>query len=107
MLFSLLNNELNEEDYYNENNIRIIYKKLPKKIYGFIHKYRGINVVIINWNLSKEKKKKTILHELAHLELHHLDSKGILLEFSIENLEDEADRYIKELYIIKEESNFD
>ena len=107
MLFSLLNNELNEEDYCNENNIRIIYKKLPKKIYGFIHKYRGINIVIINWNLSKEKKMKTILHELAHLELHHLDNEKELLEFSIENLEDEADRYIKELYIIKEESNFD
>ena len=80
---------------------------MPKKIYGFIHRYRGINVVIINWNLSKEKKKKAILHELAHLELHHLDNQRELLEFSIENIEDEADRYIKELYIIKEESNFD
>ena len=107
MLFSLLNNELNEEDYYNENNVRIIYRKLPKKIYGFIHNYRDINIVIINWNLSKEKKKKAILHELAHLELHHLDNQRELLEFSIENIEDEADRYIKELYIIKEENNFD
>ena len=40
MLIDLLNNEISEKDYFIENNIKIIYKKLPKKIYGFIHKYK-------------------------------------------------------------------
>lgn len=95
MLIDLLNNEISEKDYFIENNIKIIYKKLPKKIYGFIHKYRDINIIIINWNISKEKKKKTIIHELAHLELHHLDRQQELFSFSIENIEDEADKYVK------------
>lgn len=94
MLIDLLNGEIEEKDYLNINEVRIIYKKLPRKIYGFIHRYRDINIVIINWNISKEKKRKTILHELAHLELHHLDRKQELFAFSIENIEDEADKYI-------------
>ncbi len=94
MLINLLNNETNQEEYLIVNNARIIYKKLPKKIYGFIHKYRDINIIVINWSISKTKKEKTILHEFAHLELHHTDNNE-LLSFSIENAEDEADRYIK------------
>ena len=97
MLFNLLNNEITEEEYLIDNNVRIIYKKLPKKIYGFIHRYRDTNIIIINWNISKDKKKITIIHELAHLELHHLDVQKELFSFSIENIEDEADLYVKML----------
>lgn len=93
MLIDLLNGNISQEEYLRENNICIVYKKLPKKIYGFIHRYRELNVITINWNISKEKKKKAIIHELAHLELHHLDKQ--LFEFLIENAEDEADNYIK------------
>lgn len=95
MLIDLLNDEIEEQEYLAIHNVKILYKKLPKRIYGFIHRYRDINIVIINWNISKEKKKKTILHELAHLELHHLDRKQELFAFSIENIEDEADQYIR------------
>ena len=95
MLFNLLNNDITEDEYLRENNIKVIYKKLPKKVYGFIHRYRDINLIIINWNISKEKKKLTLLHEFAHLELHHLDRNKDLFAFSIEGIEDEADRYIK------------
>lgn len=95
MLINLLNDEISQEEYLINNNARIIYKKLPQKIYGFINCYRDINIIVINWNISKEKKKKTILHEFAHLELHHLDKKKYLFAFSIENIEDEADNYIK------------
>ena len=49
---------------------------------------------MINKYISYYKQKKTILHELAHMELCHLDKKK-LLEFKIEGLEDEADRYVK------------
>ena len=102
MLIDLLKNEITQDEYIRENNIRIVYKKLPKKIYGFIYRYRDINLIIINWNISKELKKRTLIHELAHFELHHLDKNFI--EFNIENIEDEADRYVKFLLEnIKEE----
>ncbi len=94
MIFSLLNNEITEEDYLKINNICVIYKKMPKKIYGFIHRYKDINIIIINWNISKERKKRTLLHEFAHLELNHLDSNNPLFAFYIENAEDEADAYL-------------
>lgn len=92
MLIDLLKNEITQDEYIRENNIRIVYKKLPKKIYGFIYRYRDINLIIINWNISKDLKKKTFIHELAHFELHHLDKNFI--EFSVENVEDEADKYV-------------
>ena len=97
MLFSLLNGEINEEEYLRNNHIKVIYKKMPKKIYGFIHKYKDINIVIINWNISKEKKRRTLLHEFAHLELNHLDVDNPLFAFYIENAEDEADAYLKHI----------
>lgn len=95
MLTYLLNNEIDEQQYLIEHNAKIIYKKLPKKVYGFVFKYRNINLVVINWNISKDKKKLTLLHEFAHIELSHLNKCEQLLEFSIENAEDEADEYIK------------
>lgn len=95
MLTCLLNNEIDEQQYLIEHNSKIIYKKLPKKVYGFVFKYRNINLVVINWNISKDKKKLTLLHEFAHIELSHLNKCEQLLEFSIENAEDEADEYIK------------
>lgn len=95
MLTCLLNNEIDEQQYLIEHNAKVIYKKLPKKVYGFVFKYRNINLVVINWNISKDKKKLTLLHEFAHIELSHLNKCEQLLEFSIENAEDEADEYIK------------
>jgi Zn-dependent peptidase ImmA (M78 family) len=104
MLIDLLKNEISQEDYIRENNIKIVYKKMPKKVYGFIHKYRDINLITINWNISKRLKKKTLIHELSHFELHHLEKE--FFEFNIENVEDEADKYIKFLLDnIKEENN--
>lgn len=107
MIFSLLNNEITEEDYLIANNIKVIYKKIPKRVYGFIHRYRGINVIIINWNISKEKKKRTLLHEFAHLELNHLDSDNPLFAFYIENVEDEAEGYLKFLLEVMEDKSYE
>lgn len=95
MLQSLLLNEISQNDYLSINDISLFYMKLPKKIYGFIFKYKNRNIIAINESLSNQKKKMTILHEFAHLELSHLDNKKRLLEFKIENIEDEADEYIK------------
>lgn len=100
MLKALLQGEITQTEYLNSNDVTLLYKELPKKIYGFIFRYKGRNIITINSNISNKKKKMTILHELAHLELSHLDNKKRLLEFKIENIEDEADKYIK--YIIEE-----
>lgn len=93
MLLSLLNGEISQSDYMNCNDVTLLYRYLPKKVYGFIFKYDSRNIITINCNISDNKKKITLLHELAHLELSHLDKE--LLEFKIEGLEDEADKYIK------------
>ena len=99
MLKSLLLNEMSQNDYLSINEITLFYMKLPKKIYGFIFKYKNKNIIEINEYLSNQKKKITMLHEFAHLELSHLDNKKRLIEFKIENVEDEADKYIK--FILK------
>ncbi len=95
MLLSLLNEEINERDYLYLNNIVVLYKDLPSKIYGFIFQYKGKNIITINKKISEEKKKKTIIHEFAHLELNHLEKNKELVKFKVENIEDEADRYMK------------
>jgi len=95
MLQSLLLGEITQDDYINYNDIILLYRNLPKKVYGFIFKYKNQNIITVNQNMSEQKKKMTILHEFAHLELHHLDKKKKLLEFKIEDIEDEADEYIK------------
>ena len=95
MLKALLDGEISQNDYLYNNNITLLYKKLPKKVYGFVFRYKGRNIITINNNISLQKKKMTILHEFAHLELSHLDCKKRLMEFKIEDVEDEADQYIK------------
>lgn len=94
MLISLLNCEITQAEYLTYNNAKITKISLPRRIYGFIFKYKDNNIIVINKNISYDKQKKTILHELAHLELNHLDNKKSLLEFKIEGIEDEADRYV-------------
>ena len=98
MLFSLLKNEISQDDYLNYNDTTIIKVAFPRRIYGLIFSYHDRYFIIINKYISYYKQKKTILHELAHMELCHLDKKK-LLEFKIEGLEDEADEYVK--YLLK------
>lgn len=95
MLISLLMGELSQDEYMNYNNVKVIKVALPRRIYGFIFNYRNINLIIINKYISKDKYSETLLHELAHLELNHMDK--VCLDFKIEGIEDEADRYVKYL----------
>lgn len=94
MLFSLLKGEITQDDYLNYNNTTIIKMAFPRRVYGLIFDYHDRYFIVINKYISYYKQKKTILHELAHMELCHLDKKK-LLEFKIEGLEDEADEYVK------------
>ena len=90
----MLKGEITQDDYLNYNNTIIIKKEFPRRVYGLIFDYQNRYFIVINKYISYYKQKKTILHELAHMELCHLDKKK-LLEFKIEGLEDEADRYVK------------
>lgn len=101
MLLSVLQGEMTQDEYLHYNDIELRFERLPRYVYGFIYKYKDKMLIAINESLSENKKKKTILHELAHFELKHLDD--FMLEFKIENLEDDADRYVEFLL----NNNFD
>ena len=92
MLLALLEGELSQDEYMYLNNIELRFVRLPKYVYGFIYRYKDKFLIAVNKNLSDAKKKKTVLHEFAHFEFKHCNKN--LLEFKIENLEDEADEYV-------------
>lgn len=100
----LIKGNITQQDLLNYYNANITYVKLNKGINGFVFNHREIYNIIINSNLSYYKKRKSILHELAHIELSHLDQDKTLLEFNRIGFEDEADRYIK---FIKDNLNND
>lgn len=103
-LVDLLNKVVTQQELLNYYNACITYKKLPNKINGYVFQYKGIYNIFINDNLSYYKKKKTILHELAHIELGQLNQVDKdLFAFNINNYEDEADKYIK--FLIESLSN--
>lgn len=97
-LYNLLRGEITQKELLNYLNATIKYKKLPNYIRGFVFNYKGSHVIVINEWLSYYKRKKTILHELAHIELSHLEQHDKdLLAMKVEKYEDEADEYIKYL----------
>lgn len=96
MIKELLEGVISQKEALIELNATITYKTLPKLVYGFVFNHKGINCIVINNSLSNYKKKKTILHELAHIELNQLcQIDKDLFAFHIQEYEDEADRYIK------------
>lgn len=97
MLLELLSGNISQEEYFQINDIKLLFKKLPRKIYGCVFSYKNYNYIIISTALSDRKAQKTILHEIAHIELKHLYKRKSLLEFKIEGLEDEADEYINRI----------
>ncbi len=97
-IYNLLKGEILQQDLLNYYNANISYKTLPEGIDGFIFSYDSIYNIIINNKLSYYKKKKIIIHELAHLELSQLNQKDSdLLYLKRNNYEDEADMYIKSI----------
>lgn len=98
-LYNLLLGEITQKDLLNYYNATITYIELPIKIDGYVFQYKGINNIFINKHLSYYKKKKTILHELAHIELCQLNQiDKDLFSFKIDKYEDEADKYVKFLF---------
>lgn len=92
----LLDKAVSQQDYLNFNNINIVYEELPEKINGFVFNYDDRHFVIIDNNLSYYMKRKTILHELAHIELNQLNQiDKDLFAFKVNKYEDDADIYLK------------
>lgn len=92
MLSALLNEEITQDDFTRFYDVTIVWKKLPKYVWGFTFKKKRIYVVI-NSSLGEKNRKLTLLHEFAHIELHHLDKEFV--KTKIQDMEDEADSYIK------------
>lgn len=92
MLNALIVGEISEEEFKRNYNITLLYRKLPKNVWGFTFKKKRIYVVI-NSSLGQKNKKLTLLHEFAHVELHHIDKEFV--KAKIQGMEDEADNYIK------------
>ncbi len=93
---NLLLGEIDQWDLLNYYNVTLLYEELPNSVNGFVFNYDGINFIVINKFLSYYKRKKTLLHELAHIELNQLCQKDKdLFAFHISKYEDEADNYIK------------
>lgn len=103
---SLLLNNISLQELLNYYNAKIVYEKwLNVSIRGFVDYYKGYYFIFINSNLSYYKKKKTILHELAHIELNQLcQSNNDLFAFYIDKYEDKASEYLEKL---KQEICFD
>lgn len=95
-IYELLNGVITQKELLNYYNATIIYEPLPKKINGYVFNYDNINFIIINKNLSYYKKRKTILHELAHIELNQLNQFDKDIAYlKVDKYEDEADKYLK------------
>lgn len=95
---SLIRGEVKQDELLNWYNATIVYDELPYYVRGYVFNYDGIYFIMINKSMSYYKKKKTILHELAHIELNQLcQVDNDLFAFYIDKYEDEADRYIKEI----------
>lgn len=98
MLKDLLNEYITQQEVLLWYNANVTYEILPAGVHGFVFNHKGIYNIFINKNLSYYKRKKTLLHELAHIELNQLcQIDKDLFAFHIQDYEDEADKYIKEI----------
>ena len=94
----LLNKDITQAELLNYFNATIDYDLLPYGIDGCVFNYQGIFVIIIDKDLSYYKKRKTILHELAHIELSQLEQRDKdLFALRSQEYEDEADKYVKKI----------
>lgn len=95
-IIDLLKKEITQQELLNYYNANIDFITLPESLNGFVFSYKNISNIYINKNLSLYKKRKTILHELAHIELSQLNQvDNDMFAFKRNKYEDEADNYIK------------
>ena len=90
---------ITQDELLNYYNAIIVYENIIySNIRGLVDLYNGYYFIYINNNMSYYKKKKTILHELAHIELAQLEqADNDLFAFKVDKYEDEADKYLKKI----------
>lgn len=97
-IYNMLQGDISLKELLNYHNANITYINLSDGINGFVFEYENIYNIFINESLSYYKKRKTIIHELAHIELNQLNqSNKDLFAFHINRYEDEADKYIRSI----------
>jgi len=95
---SLIKGEIKQQELLNWYNATILYDTLPQIVNGYVFNYDGVYFIILNNSIGLNKRKKTLLHELAHIELNQLcQIDKDLFAFHIDQYEDEANKYIKEI----------
>lgn len=95
-IIDLLRKDITQQELLNYYNANISYVHLPDSIDGCVFQHKGFFVIFIEESLSYYKKRKTILHELAHIELCQLEQRDKdLFATHIKQYEDEADEYVK------------
>lgn len=98
MIKALLKGDITQKEVLEYYNTTVSYIDLPDNVNGFIWSYLDVNNIFINKSLSYYKRRKTLLHELAHIELNQLNQiDKDLFAFKIDKYEDEADEYLKSL----------
>lgn len=98
MIKALLKGDITQKEVLEYYNTTVSYITLPDNVNGFIWSYLDVNNIFINKSLSYYKRKKTLLHELAHIELNQLNQiDKDLFAFKIDKYEDEADKYLKKM----------
>ncbi len=92
---SLIRGEIGQDELLNYYNVSLTYEELPHGIYGFVFNHDNVNFIIIDKHISYYKRKKALIHELAHIELSQLcQYNKDLFEFFVDGYEDEADEYV-------------
>lgn len=98
-IIDLLRKDITQQELLNYYNTTINYVHLPENIDGCVFNHKGFFVILIEETLSYYKKRKTILHELAHIELCQLEQiDKDLFALHTKQYEDEADEYIKKIF---------
>ena len=75
-------------------NIILIYQKMPFHIRALTHKNEdGSYTIIINKNISAERQKEAVLHELTHIEGNDFsaETQATLLEEMVRRNTDSCD----------------
>ena len=97
-IYNLLKGNITQQELLNHYNVDITYLELPSGINGFVYCYKSIFNIFINKHLPYCKRKTTILHELAHIELNQFNQlDNDLFTFKIDQYEDDVDEYIKRI----------
>ena len=78
-------------------HFKLIYKSFPEfysgVIFGATVFHNGEYVIVIDNNISDEKKNKCLRHELAHIVLDHFNDSTA----TVKQIEEEAELYSKNM----------